>query len=146
MKTDIEIVEDYIDYYKERDFVNSLTIPEQTLYRCQIRDSLSFLFYKLQIVIPEKIPLTYNFSHTKIIGFAEVTRDDKGLVVTAETSPNSYYDDETLKSIIGRKIGVGRYYTNVETHESNNLLIVDEVRLDEVSLVWFEEKKGEEND
>ena len=27
-KTDIEIVEDYIDYYKERNFVNNLTIPE----------------------------------------------------------------------------------------------------------------------
>ena len=89
-----------------------------------------------KIIIPEKIPLTYNFSHTKIIGFAEVTRDDKGLVFTAETSPNSYYDDETLKSIIGGKIGVIGYYTNVETHESNNLLIVDEARLDEVDLVF----------
>ena len=26
-KTDIEIVEDYIDYYKERNFVNNLSIP-----------------------------------------------------------------------------------------------------------------------
>ena len=25
-KTDIEIVEDYIDYYKERNFVNNLSI------------------------------------------------------------------------------------------------------------------------
>ena len=47
MKTDIEIVEDYIDYYKERDFVNNLSIYEQTLYKCQIRDSLSFSFFKL---------------------------------------------------------------------------------------------------
>lgn len=57
MKTDIEIVEDYIDYYKERNFVNSLTIPEQTLYRCQIRDSLSFLFYKLHTRVGEFIRL-----------------------------------------------------------------------------------------
>ena len=38
-----------------------------------------------KISIPEKIPLTYKFSHDKVIGFAEVTRDDIGLVVTAET-------------------------------------------------------------
>ena len=31
MKTDTEIVEDYIDYYKERNFVNNLSIPEQVL-------------------------------------------------------------------------------------------------------------------
>ena len=49
MKTDIEIVEDY--------FVNNLTIPEQTLYRCQIRDSLSFLFYKLHTRVGEFIRL-----------------------------------------------------------------------------------------
>ena len=53
MKTDIEIVEDYIDYYKERDFVNNLSIYEQTIYKCQIRDSLSFSFFKLHVRIGE---------------------------------------------------------------------------------------------
>ena len=57
MKTDIEIVEDYIDYYKERNFVNNLTIPEQVLYKCQIRDSLSFIFYKLLVRICEFVQL-----------------------------------------------------------------------------------------
>ena len=53
MKTDIEIVEDYIDYYKERNFVNNLSIPEQVLYKCQIRDTISFIFYKLHVRICE---------------------------------------------------------------------------------------------
>lgn len=53
MKTDTEIVEDYIDYYKERNFVNNLSIPEQVLYKCQIRDSLLFIFYKLHVRICE---------------------------------------------------------------------------------------------
>lgn len=57
MKTDIEIVEDYIDYYKERNFLNNLSIPEQVLYKCQIRDSLSFIFYKLLVRICEFIEL-----------------------------------------------------------------------------------------
>lgn len=57
MKTDIEIVEDYIDYYKERNFVNNLSIPEQVLYKCQIRDSLSFIFYKLLVRIYEFVEL-----------------------------------------------------------------------------------------
>ena len=53
MKTDIEILEDYIDYYKERNFVNNLSIPEQILYKCQIRDTLSFILYKLHVRIYE---------------------------------------------------------------------------------------------
>ena len=57
MKTDIEIVEDYIDYYKERNFVNNLSIPEQVIYKCQIRDSLSFIFYKLLVRICEFVQL-----------------------------------------------------------------------------------------
>ena len=36
-KTDMEIVEDYIDYYKERDFVNNLSILGQVLYKRQIQ-------------------------------------------------------------------------------------------------------------
>ena len=57
MKTDIEIVEDYIDYYKERNFVNNLSIPEQVLYKCQIRDTLSFIFYKLHVMSCELVRL-----------------------------------------------------------------------------------------
>ena len=57
MKTDMEIIEDYIDYYKERNFVNSLSIPEQVLYKCQILDSLSFIFYKLRVRICEFVEL-----------------------------------------------------------------------------------------
>ena len=53
MKTDTEIVEDYIDYYKERNFINNLSIPEQVLYKYQIRDTLSFMFYKLHVMIRE---------------------------------------------------------------------------------------------
>ena len=57
MKTDMEMVEDYIDYYKERNFVNNLSIPEQILYKCQIRDNLSFIFYKLHVRICEFVRL-----------------------------------------------------------------------------------------
>ena len=52
-KTDIEIVEDYIDYYRERNFVNNLSILEQVLYKRQIQDTLSFIFYKLHVRICE---------------------------------------------------------------------------------------------
>ena len=57
MKTDMEMVEDYIDYYKERNFVNNLSIPEQILYKCQIPDNLSFIFYKLNVRICEFVRL-----------------------------------------------------------------------------------------
>lgn len=43
----MELIEDYIDYLGERDFVNSLTVEEQTLYKCQLRDTLGFAKFSL---------------------------------------------------------------------------------------------------
>lgn len=51
MKSEFEIVEEYIDYYNGRDFVNNLTIPDQVLYKCMIRDSFSFKCYMLHVRI-----------------------------------------------------------------------------------------------
>ena len=42
MKLTMELMEDYIDYLGEREFINSLTIEEQVLYKCQLRDTLGF--------------------------------------------------------------------------------------------------------
>lgn len=53
MKTDMEMIEEYIDHHKERDFVNSLSIGERVLYKCQIRDSLSFAFFKLHTAVAQ---------------------------------------------------------------------------------------------
>ena len=49
MKLEMQIIEDYIDYLGDRDFVNSLTIPEKTLYKCQLRDTLGFAKFALCI-------------------------------------------------------------------------------------------------
>ena len=43
----MELIEDYIDYLGERDFVNSLTVEEQVLYKCQLRDTLGFAKFSL---------------------------------------------------------------------------------------------------
>lgn len=45
LKNKFEIIEKYIDYYKERDFVESLTIAEQVLYKHQIQNTISFSFF-----------------------------------------------------------------------------------------------------
>ena len=45
----MEIVDAYIDYCNERNFVNSLTLEEQVLYKCQVRDSLDFKKFKFKI-------------------------------------------------------------------------------------------------
>ena len=33
MKTEYEIIEEYIDYFNEKEFVESLTLQDQMLYR-----------------------------------------------------------------------------------------------------------------
>ena len=52
-----------------------------------------------EIDIPEKVPLTWNFNNEKIIGFANVTKDDKGLIAKAETFSNEIIGVEDLSSI-----------------------------------------------
>ena len=49
-----------------------------------------------KIDIPEKVPLTWNFNHEQVIGFAKVIKDDKGLVARAETFSNEMIGVENL--------------------------------------------------
>ena len=55
-----------------------------------------------KIDIPEKVPLTWDFNHEKVIGFSEVIKDDKGLVAKAETFSNEMIGVEDLSSIFER--------------------------------------------
>ena len=89
-----------------------------------------------KIDIPEKVPLTWNFNHEKVIGFAEVIKDDKGLVAKAETFSNEMIGVEDLSSVFeDGKIGAGGYYTHVKKHSDGSFIVVDEAKLREVALV-----------
>lgn len=108
-----------------------------------------------KIDIPEKVPLTWDFNHEKIIGFANVTKDNKGLVARAETFSNEIIGVEDLSSIFeDGKIGAGGYYTHVKMHSDGSFIVVDEAKLREVALVsapvndayYFEIVKEEKDD
>ena len=89
-----------------------------------------------KIDIPEKVPLTWNFNHEKVIGFANVTKDDKGLVAKAETFSNEIIGVEDLSSIFeDGKFGTGGFYINVKKHSDGSFIVVDEAKLCEVALV-----------
>ena len=89
-----------------------------------------------KIDIPEKVPLTWDFNHEKVIGFAKVTKDNKGLVAKAETFSNEIIGVEDLSSIFeDGKFGTGGFYTNVKKHNDRSLIVVDEAKLREVALV-----------
>ena len=89
-----------------------------------------------KIDIPEKVPLTWNFNHEKVIGFANVTKDDKGLIAKAETFSNEMIGVEDLSSVFeDGKIGAGGYYNNVKKHSDGSFIVVDEAKLREVALV-----------
>ena len=86
--------------------------------------------------IPEKVPLTWNFNHEKVIGFANVTKDDKGLSAKAETFSNEMIGVEDLSSIFeDGKFGAGGFYTNVKMHNNGSSIVVNEAKLREVALV-----------
>ena len=86
--------------------------------------------------IPEKVPLTWNFNHEKVIGFANVTKDDKGLIAKAETFSNEMIGVEDLSSIFeDGKFGAGGFYTNVKMHNNGSSIVVNEAKLREVALV-----------
>ena len=65
MKSEFEIIEEYIDYFNDRNFVNGLSISEQVLYKCVIRDTLSFKFYMLHTRIGEFSNKFINLSKRK---------------------------------------------------------------------------------
>ena len=89
-----------------------------------------------KIDIPEKVPLTWNFNHEQIIGFANVTKDDKGLSAKAETFSNEMIGVEDLSSIFeDGKFGAGGYYSNVKMHNNGSSIVVNEAKLREVALV-----------
>ena len=89
-----------------------------------------------KIDIPEKVPLTWNFNPEKVIGFANVTKDDKGLIAKAETFSNEMIGVEDLSSIFeDGKFGAGGFYSNVKMHNNGSSIVVDEAKLREVALV-----------
>ena len=89
-----------------------------------------------KIDIPEKVPLTWDFNHEKIIGFANVTKDNKGLVAKAETFSNEMIGVEDLSSVFENgKFGAGGFYTNVKKHSDGSFIVVEEAKLREVALV-----------
>ena len=89
-----------------------------------------------KITIPEKLPLTWQFDQRKPIGFAEVSKDDKGLVATAETFPDDYIGVKDIREILtDGKIGAGGYYNKVKRHNEGNLTVIDEATLRAIGLV-----------
>lgn len=89
-----------------------------------------------KIDIPEAIPLTFDFNPHKVIGFANVTRDDKGLFAKAETFSNEFIDVEDLISIFkDGKIGAGGFYNIIKKHNEGSIMVIDEAKLNEVALV-----------
>ena len=89
-----------------------------------------------KIDIPEKVPLTIDFNPHKVIGFANVTRDDKGLFAKAKTFSNEFIGVEDLNSIFeDGKIGAGGFYNLIKIHNEGSIMKVDEAKLNEVALV-----------
>ena len=110
-----------------------------------------------KIDIPEKVPLTWNFNHEKVIGFAKVIKDDKGLVARAEIMPNEHFSENDIRKVFeDGKIGAGGFYNRIRTHNDGSFFMfiaVDEARLLEVALVlapvneeYYFEIVKEEND
>ena len=59
MKTEWQVIEDYIEYMGDRDFVEKLTFEEQVLYKCQVKDTLSFTIFALRSRIAEFIDILF---------------------------------------------------------------------------------------
>ena len=94
------------------------------------------------ITIPEKVPLTFDFKHDKIIGFAKATIDDIGITFISGTLSNDMIGVDALRSMLKNgKIGVGGFYNNIKYHEDGNFKIIDKARLCEIALVPAQVRK-----
>ena len=80
------------------------------------------------LIIPEKVPLLLDFKHP--IGVAEVSKDEIGLLVAAETFSNEEIDIEDLSVVFENgKIGAGGYYNCVKSHKVRDFTIIDAGKL-----------------
>ena len=59
MKSEHEVMEEYIDYIGDREFIETLTLEEQVLFKCQIKDTLSFTLFALRNRIAEFINILF---------------------------------------------------------------------------------------
>lgn len=89
-----------------------------------------------KITISEKVPLTWEFHHQEVLGIAEVTKDDIGLIAKAEIIPNKLIKEDDLKSIFENgKFGAGGFYNRVKKHSDGSFIIIDEAALRSIALV-----------
>lgn len=89
-----------------------------------------------KITIPEKVPLEWDFQHEKIIGIAEVIKDNLGLIAKAEIIPNAHINEDGIKSIFENgKFGAGGFYNRVQKHSDGSFIIIDEATLRSIALV-----------
>ena len=55
MKSKAQLVEEYIDEHNDRDWIEKLTIEEQALQKCLIRDTLSFTLFSVRVRLKEAL-------------------------------------------------------------------------------------------
>lgn len=82
-----------------------------------------------KIIFSEKIPVFLEFNHSdpnSVIGYSEITRDDKGLVCEVNLNMNSMTEDQYY---------VGGFYTNLEHHKEGSIDVIDKCTLRAMSIV-----------
>lgn len=60
MKSEHELIEDYIDYMGDRDIFEMLDIETQVLWKTQTKDTLSFVLFALRERIKEGVYILFN--------------------------------------------------------------------------------------
>lgn len=81
-----------------------------------------------KISFPEKVPITIDFNDddNNVVGYGEISMDDKGLKVIANIFRNDFDDQE---------YNVGGYYTNVKSQNESGIKVIDKCELVSMSIV-----------
>lgn len=91
--TTYELIEKYIDTHDgEREYVEKLTFEEQILYKCMLRDSLSFTLWALGTLIGELANATIE-GVTGLFNWKE--RKQKKSDDISEDTPREYIEQDT---------------------------------------------------
>lgn len=117
----------------------SIKLEGRVLLFDEVNKTNDKFFKDCKITIPEKVPLTLEFEHEKIIGYVSIIKDDLGIYAKAETFPNDYISDEDLKNILNdrKKIGVGGFYNKVKRHRECGIDIIDKASLRSIGLTSY---------
>ena len=87
------------------------------------------------ITYPEKVPIACNFyfdNPEEVVGYATITKDDKGLVCDAVIT--NVIDRDILREKFNNELSIGGFYHRTLRHKEDNITVFDRLHVSGIGI------------